>query len=471
VGGPAPPAQGHRGIGEHLPGARLRYADFFAALAGAFDRGTWSFEDVDLAVLTVPTLLSKSEADAAMRVVLEDYGHYATGRKPRQGEDALLVLDEFSALASGVDGAINLAERVRDVGVQVVVAAQSVEGLGDHRQAPRLLASCAGGIVVQQCPDPERLLGLAGMVRTLEHNWELDFYGPRGFAKARMGERPRIDPEAVRQAQPGEAWVIQAGQSIHLRVLPPPTVAPEPVEPAATLPVADDTIPLPTAEEPAPVGLAAAVALAGRTIRRAGQRMNQRRERAGRLPSPARRPWLPVPPSRDEDGDEAPGIGPGRAAVAAGGDWLGRSSGRLRRVPALALPLPQPQRGAAKPEALGDRQADGLAGCWLRDAADLGDPVSQGCGQQGTQPGNVLDRQPEAPHAAVLVPHAHHQQVLLGMPSHAQASVPLVDEDLPAGGQGTQVPHDTSVGLSGATGKTCPLGRLGRSGPATQRAV
>ena len=61
------------------------------------------YEDVDLAVLTVPTLLSKSEADAAMRVVLEDYGHYATGRKPREGEDALLVLDEFCALASGVD--------------------------------------------------------------------------------------------------------------------------------------------------------------------------------------------------------------------------------------------------------------------------------------------------------------------------------------------------------------------------------
>ena len=52
------------------------------ALAGAFDRGAWSYEDVDLAVLTVPTLLSKAEADAAMRVVLEDYGHYATGRKP-----------------------------------------------------------------------------------------------------------------------------------------------------------------------------------------------------------------------------------------------------------------------------------------------------------------------------------------------------------------------------------------------------
>ena len=29
-------------IGDHLPGARLRYADFFAALAGAFDRGPGS---------------------------------------------------------------------------------------------------------------------------------------------------------------------------------------------------------------------------------------------------------------------------------------------------------------------------------------------------------------------------------------------------------------------------------------------
>jgi hypothetical protein len=283
-------------IGDHLPGARLRYADFFAALAGAFDRGSWSYEDVDLAVLTVPTLLSKAEADAAMRVVLEDYGHYATGRKPRQGEDAVLMLDEFSALASGVDSAINLIERLRDVGVQVVVAAQSVEGLGDHRQAPRLLASCAGGVIVQQCPDPERLLALAGQQRVLEHNWELDFYGPRGLAKARMGERPRIDPEAVRQAQLGEAWVIQAGQSIHLRVLPPPAVAPEPVELAATLPLTDDTILLPEAEEPDPVGIAAAVALAGRVVRRAGQRVGRRRERSGRLPAPVRRPWLPVPP-------------------------------------------------------------------------------------------------------------------------------------------------------------------------------
>jgi hypothetical protein len=285
-------------IGDHLAGARLRYADFFAALAGAFDRGDWSFEDVDLAVLTVPTLLSKAEADAAMRVVLEDYGHYATGRKPRETEDALLILDEFSALASGVDSAINLAERVRDVGVQVVVAAQSVEGLGNQHQAPRLLASCAGGVVVHQCPDPERLLALAGTVRDVEHNWEVDRWGPRGVAKARMRDRARIDPELVRAAAPGEAWVIQAGHAVHLRVLPPPAVAPEVVESAAVPLGQHETAPLTVIPAPDSGRIAAAVARTTRRVRQAGRRALRHRERPARQPgrSPAwrRLGWRPA---------------------------------------------------------------------------------------------------------------------------------------------------------------------------------
>jgi hypothetical protein len=47
--------------------------------------------------------------------------------------------------------------------------------------------------------------------------------------------------------------VIQAGQSIHLCVLPPPAVAPEPVELAASVPLTDDSLPLPV-EQPVPVG-------------------------------------------------------------------------------------------------------------------------------------------------------------------------------------------------------------------------
>ena len=158
----------------------------------------WSYEDVDLAVLTVPTLLSKAEADAAMRVVLEDYGHYATGRKPREGEDALLVLDEFSALASGVDSAINLAERVRDVGVQVVVAAQASRASATTARPPGCWPPVPAGSWSTSAPTPSGCWPWPGQVRVLEHNWELDFYGPRGLRQGPHGgpaqDRPRGRP-------------------------------------------------------------------------------------------------------------------------------------------------------------------------------------------------------------------------------------------------------------------------------------
>ena len=107
-----------------------------------------------------------------------------------------------------------------------------------------------------------------------------------------MGQRPRVDPEQVRQAQPGEAWVIQAGHAVHLRVLPPPAVVAAPATPEATIPLGHDTVPLRPVEAPVTVRVAAAVARAARAVRRAGQRAGRRRQRAGRLPSPTRRPWL-----------------------------------------------------------------------------------------------------------------------------------------------------------------------------------
>jgi hypothetical protein len=148
-----------------LAGVRGRYSAFFRALQGKAD-GRWGFEDVDLAVLTIPTIASRQDADAAVRLVLEDLGHFATRRKPRVGDDVLLVLDEFSAVQGGTDQAIHLAERLRDVGVPVVFGAQSPEGLGDERQQWRLLHSIGGGLVLHQAPDPDTLVRLTGTALT-----------------------------------------------------------------------------------------------------------------------------------------------------------------------------------------------------------------------------------------------------------------------------------------------------------------
>jgi hypothetical protein len=207
-----------------LAGVRGRYSAFFRALAGTAD-GCWGLEDVDLAVLTIPTIASRTDADAAVRLVLEDLGHFATHRKARVGDDVLLVLDEFSAVQGGTDQAIHLAERLRDVGVPVIFGAQSPEGLGDERQQWRLLHTVGGGLVVHQLPDPDRLIELAGTVRVAEQAWQLDPWGPAGQARVHMTDRPRVDPNQVRQLHPGEAFLINGGRAVKLSVLQAPVPA------------------------------------------------------------------------------------------------------------------------------------------------------------------------------------------------------------------------------------------------------
>src|SRR5512133_623305 len=207
-----------------LAGVRGRYSAFFRALQDTAD-GCWGLEDVDLAVLTIPTIASRQDADAAVRLVLEDLGHFATRRKARVGDDVLLVLDEFSAVQGGTDQAIHLAERLRDVGVPVIFGAQSPEGLGDERQQWRLLHTVGGGLVLHQTPNPEALVDLAGTVRTPEQAWQLDPWGPAGEARVHMADRPRVDPNQVRQLHPGEAFLIQAGRAVKLSVLQAPVPA------------------------------------------------------------------------------------------------------------------------------------------------------------------------------------------------------------------------------------------------------
>jgi hypothetical protein len=207
-----------------LAGVRGRYSAFFRSLAGNAD-GCWGLEDVDLAVLTIPTIASRADADAAVRLVLEDLGHFATRRKARVGDDVLLVLDEFSAVEGGTEQAIHLAERLRDVGVPVVFGAQSPEGLGDERQQRRLLHTIGGGLVLHQTPDPDTLVALAGTVRVAEQAWQLDPWGPAGQARVHMTDRPRVDPNQVRQLYPGEAFLVHGGRAVKLSVLQAPVPA------------------------------------------------------------------------------------------------------------------------------------------------------------------------------------------------------------------------------------------------------
>ena len=203
-----------------VAGAVSRFANFAHAVGGGFDgaQAGWSFEDVDFAYLRAPYLAGREDADACCRLLLEDFAHYATLRKPRRGEDVTLVFDEFSAIHGGRETAIQLVERVRDAGCALILAAQSPDGLGDEAQQRRLVGACSGGLLLHAMPNPEPLLTAAGVVKVVEQTWRLDPYGPTGNSSARIGERAKIDPGQVQQAREGEAWLVARGRYEHLIV-------------------------------------------------------------------------------------------------------------------------------------------------------------------------------------------------------------------------------------------------------------
>jgi hypothetical protein len=158
---------------------------------------------------------------AVARMVLTDFGGYCLRRKPRRGEDVTFVVDEFSAVTSAAPMVIDLAERVRDVNGQVVVSAQSYEGLGENpdERGRMLKALAPGGVIVHRLSDPDEIVKIAGTVRAVEQSWQLDQMGASGLATVKMHHKMRVDPDAVRQARTGEAWVLTQGRAVRMSVI------------------------------------------------------------------------------------------------------------------------------------------------------------------------------------------------------------------------------------------------------------
>jgi hypothetical protein len=205
-----------KGMRDDLAGVRVRVGNLVAALAGKLD-GAVSWEDADCWVVTVPAMVASRDADSALRVLLSDYGHFTMARKAR-GQAALLMVDEFSAIAGGRRSAIDLLERGRGVGVGVVLAGQSSAALGDEDERSRLLAA-ASVILLFRTPQPVELAGLAGSERVADAAWQTDADDLTGRATVTMRSRARVDQDAVRQLPTGWAELIYRGVRELVRII------------------------------------------------------------------------------------------------------------------------------------------------------------------------------------------------------------------------------------------------------------
>jgi hypothetical protein len=197
---------------------RLRYEAFFGQTRGSLD-GAWAWEDTTAAYLLLDSLTLREETAGLARLLLEDFTHYFTTRKPAE-RFAVLIVDEFSALAETV-GMSARVEQARDFNTSLVLAPQVVAGMGGDEEAARILGSIET-IVCHRVNTPEEIVALAGTRRTLEYSTHYATRGPTGEGSARIQHQFKIDPNKVRSLDPGIAYVISRGRAMKALILRAP---------------------------------------------------------------------------------------------------------------------------------------------------------------------------------------------------------------------------------------------------------
>jgi hypothetical protein len=203
----------------------MRMRSLLRSLGDTLD-GFWSFEDVDVAVLTVPSGQKRKDASAVMRVLLEDFLQYASMRKD-PGQGVVLIFDEFSALQGGRQAAKDAVERLRSTHTAVILGAQSIEGLGGGGpgavyEARQLLSACSGGVGLFASPAPEEVVKLAGSVKLPSVTHNIDHWGLSDRGMVRPDSKFKVDPDEVRQQVPGECRYIAGGRASHFYVASTP---------------------------------------------------------------------------------------------------------------------------------------------------------------------------------------------------------------------------------------------------------
>jgi Helicase HerA, central domain len=197
---------------------RLRYEAFFGQTRGALD-GEWAWEDTNAAYLLLDSLALREETAGLARFLFEDFAHYFTSRKPRS-QFAVLIVDEFSALASGA-GMAGRVEQARGFNTSLVLVPQVVAGMGDDTEAARILGSVET-IVCHRVNTPEDIIALAGTRKAMEYSTQYATEGATGAGSARIQHQFKIEPNKVRALDPGVAYLISRGRAMKIAVLRAP---------------------------------------------------------------------------------------------------------------------------------------------------------------------------------------------------------------------------------------------------------
>jgi hypothetical protein len=145
----------------------------------------------------------------------------------------VLIVDEFSSLAQSADMAARV-EKARGFNTSLVLAPQVVEGMGGETETARILGSVET-VIAHRVNTPDEIVALAGTRKVPELTTRLAEDGLTRERSVRMEHQLTIDPNKVRNLDPGMAYLISHGRAMKAQIPRAPAVRgplPEPSDPA-----------------------------------------------------------------------------------------------------------------------------------------------------------------------------------------------------------------------------------------------
>jgi hypothetical protein len=193
---------------------RLRYEAFFGQVRGQLD-GSWSWEDTNAGYVLLDSLTLAEEVGGLARFLFEDFMHFIAHRKPRS-QFCVLIVDEFSSLARSADMAARV-EKARGFNTSLILAPQVVEGMGGETETARILGSVET-VIAHRVNTPDEIVALAGTRKVPELTTRLADDGLTRERSVRMEHQLTIDPNKVRNLDPGMAYLISHGRAMKVQI-------------------------------------------------------------------------------------------------------------------------------------------------------------------------------------------------------------------------------------------------------------
>lgn len=193
-----------------MDSARSEFGNLFRALGDAFD-GDAKITDFDFlyCVLEGASQPDRARAQfAALGVLLEQLGNIDHGR------EALMIVDEFSAVSNGKNRADAWVMRMRKAHIGTLWIAQDWNGLGyDDEQRESLIAAGAGGAILGRQERGSKLCETFGTSRRFELSRKLvdgTAHGDEG--NIQPGDQFLISPNTLRTFQRGDIAHVSGGR-------------------------------------------------------------------------------------------------------------------------------------------------------------------------------------------------------------------------------------------------------------------